>query len=364
MFPSNPPNRHNSFGPDPGQAQPQPGHPQGDVPTIHGHSPYDSYGLLNALDPDTSSQSGEKGYSWLFFSPRWRWIWGFLITILFISLSGGLYFWYRFTTSDISPFGVVGLSYAIIGTLFLLLAMLMYTLRRRLRKRAIGQLNASLNWHVFFAIMGLAAIFIHSFGNFSPISGTFALYGMIALTVSGVVGRFLDRLLPRLIAQNVSKVLTAQGEDRITTVSQRLEAIVVHNTAEELTGFAIGIPEDFGGFPPNNPPHGGTPLHVSWDLAYISLEPTQQELDRYASHYRLVPDKKSALSRPGAMMPGAQEHMSTLHDMDHAMRREQTYRYLIRYWRIFHVALAFLTIGLVIWHIIFALHIIFPTYFP
>src|SRR5205823_4689601 len=90
----------------------------------------------------------------------------------------------------------------------------------------------------------------------------------------------------------------------------------------------------------------GQPLHTSWDLAYISLEETPQEMSRNAAHYRFVPDKKSALTRPGALIPGAQEQMSALHRAQRALQREQFYRYVIHYWRIFHIGLVLLTAGL------------------
>jgi len=63
------------------------------------------------------------------------------------------------------------------------------------------------------------------------------------------------------------------------------------------------------------------------------------------------------------MMPGAEEQISELQDMHHAMQREQFYRYLIRYWRVLHITLAFITTGLITWHIIFALNLILPGLF-
>jgi hypothetical protein len=47
--------------------------------------------------------------------------------------------------------------------------------------------------------------------------------------------------------------------------------------------------------------------------------------------------------------------------MQHAMQRELFYRYVIRYWRVFHVSLALLTVGLMLWHIVYALQLLLPT---
>ena len=45
-------------------------------------------------------------------------------------------------------------------------------------------------------------------------------------------------------------------------------------------------------------------------------------------------------------MPGAQEHISELQEVEQAMQRELFYRYVIRYWRKFHILLALLTLAL------------------
>ena len=321
--------------------------------------------------PDTDvSLRSEKGYPWLFFHVRHTWGAGLVVTLVVIAISAAFYLWYSQSGNDTSPDSAAGLGYAVIGTIFFILAAVLYSLRRRSRKRAIGQLNVVLNWHVFFAVMGLVVLFMHSFGHFAAISGTYALFGMVVLTISGLVGRTLDHFLPRLIAGEVAKVLTLQGEDRIEDVSQKLQAIVVYN-AQPMRGFKVENPHR-AGVPRVSPDPttgslpsatDGQPLGVPWDLAYISLEPTQQELDRVAPRHRFIPDKKSALTRPGALLPGAEEQISELQEMHHAMQREQLYRNLIRYWRVLHITLAFITTGLITWHIIFALQLMLPAVF-
>ncbi len=317
----------------------------------------------------TPSQVGETGYPLLSFHMRRSWIIGLTVTLIVCGLSAAFYFWYGQSGFETTPDSWAGLGYAVIGTIFLVLAAVMYSIRRRLRKRVVGQLNTSLNWHAILATMGLFVLFLHAFDHFELISGTFALFSMAVLVISGFVGRALDHVMPRLIAHQVDKVLTLQGDDGIASVSQKLQAIVVHNT-QENHGIMVN-PSHFSQtliHPPISKglpfaTNGQQPLDASWDLAYISLEPTQQELDQIASYYRFIPDKKSALNRPGALMPGAEEHLSEIEDMQLAMRREQFYRNIIRYWRALHIFLAFITIGLVTWHIIFATTILWPRFF-
>ncbi|HLX40604.1 MAG TPA: hypothetical protein VKR42_08725 [Ktedonobacteraceae bacterium] len=335
------------------------------------HTPNSYPGLPRA--GSLEARHSEKGYPLLFFHPQKSCVTTLLTMIVIIGAGIAAYIWYSHSSFDTTPDSTAGLAYGVIGTVFFLLAAISYSVRRRSRKRAMGQLHTSLNWHVCFAIMGLATIVMHSFGHFSLISGTFALYGLIALSISGLIGRMLDRIMPRLIARDVDTVLSARGDDLVETVSQELQAIVVHNT-QGLRGFTLAKPErvdmptttpaPFRAVMPTGIPFvvDERSLQTPWDLAYISLEPTRQELDRQASHYRFVPDKKSALERPGALMPGAEEHISALRQIQHAMRREQFYRYVIRGWRILHICLAFVTTGLIIWHLIFAATLLWPRF--
>ena len=95
-------------------------------------------------------------------------------------------------------------------------------------------------------------------------------------------------------------------------------------------------------------------MQSSWDLAYFSLDETPQELSQQGGQYRFVPDRKSELARPGTFLPGTEEHLAELQVVQRALQLEQFYRYIIRYWRIFHIVLAMVTIGLTIWHLVYA----------
>jgi hypothetical protein len=328
-------------------------------------------GGIVAVAEHREKDKGETGYNWLFFSGSRAWLWRPFVIFLGIAVAVVCYVWYVQHYNDSSPDSIVGYTYAVIGTIFLLLAAVLYTLKRRSHKKAIGQLHRSLNWHICFGMLGLVFLFLHSFGNFNPRTGTYALYGMIALAVSGAIGRFLDRLVPLLITGEVHKSLTVMGDDRVETISQKLQAIVVHNT-QDLHGFDVvskeksheastslvslsgPVSSDFSFM------YKDQALQTPWDLAYISLEATPQELSREANHYRFIPDKKSELTRPGAFMPGAQEHISELHEVEQAMQRELFYRYVIRYWRKFHILLSLLTLALTLWHLIYAAQLLLP----
>ena len=322
-------------------------------------------------DHQFDETEGETGYSCLHYATGGTQVLRVFITLARMGGGVAFYIWYGHHSLATSPDSIAGYAFAITGTLFAVLAGILYSRRRRShKKRVVGKLNASLQWHMCIALLALFFLFLHSFGNFNPRSGTYALYGMIALAISGVIGRLLDRLAPRLIAGEAHKALTARGDDRVESISQKLQAIVVHNT-EKVQGFAApeeraitSSPVSLTGGPLSNHfpfEYRNQPLHTPWDLAYISLEATPQELSREAGQYRFVPDKKSQLTRPGALMPGASEHIAELEEVERAMQRESFYRYVIRYWRRLHVLLALTTLGLTLWHLIYAAQLLIPT---
>jgi hypothetical protein len=315
---------------------------------------------------------GERGYPLFFFNGSPVRIISTLVALLIIALSVAGYVWYNRMGFDPTPDSTAGYIFAYIGTGFFILAVVSYSIYRRSRRRGVGTLNGALQWHIAFAVIAIFILFLHSFGNFNPRTGTYALYSMIALVISGFIGRGFDHFMSRAIAQEASKALTEQGEDRIESITQQLQSTVVYNTQEELRGFAAapgGVQAASGGkqnaalAEPALLNGSGSPatLQTSWDLAYISLEETPQELSR-DPQYRFVPDRKSTLSRPGALIPGAQEHIVSLQIVEQALAREQFYRYIIRYWRVFHVLLALVTVGLTLWHLEYALSLLIPVW--
>ncbi len=238
------------------------------------------------------SEEAERGYPWFTFRVSSQLKRTFLVTLIILAVSIGFFVWGTHVSDDMSGDSFVGLVFAVASTIFMFLAAVSFSLRRRASKRSVGELNATLNWHVCFGVVALVMVFLHAFGNLNPRTGTYALYGMIALVISGAVGRVLDRMLPRVIAQNVRNTLTVQGEDRIEAISHNLQSVALQH---------------------------------------------------------------SVLTRASA-----QQYMGAIGDVQYALKREAFFRYMIRYWRIFHIVLAVVTVGLTLWHIEYALSLIIP----
>jgi lipoprotein signal peptidase len=284
-----------------------------------------------------------------------------IFTILMIIIAAGIYVWYSRVSNDPTPDSIAGYSFAIAGTFFLVLATVSYARYRNMQKHSVSQMNAKLNWHIAFGIVALFLLLLHCFGNLNPRSGTYALYAMIALVISGAIGKWMDRVLPKMITKEASKALTMQGEDRIESLSREVHSTLVYNS-QRLSGFQV---DNRGGAMQSAPASRATvspTLESSWDLAYISTGELPQEVARDNVQYRFVPDRKSPLADPGALMPGVKDQMQEIKRVQHSMERERTYRYIIRYWRIFHVILAIVTVGLTLWHLEFAFSLLIPVW--
>jgi hypothetical protein len=301
----------------------------------------------------------QKGYSWLFFHANSSWITGLLTTVVVIGTGGSFYALYFQFGNDFAPDSIVGYVFAIAGLCCTLLATLLYTLRRRSHKLAMGQLNTALNWHVYFAIMGITFLFMHSFGDFNAKTGTYALYSLIALVISGIVGRALDRIVPWLIAREVDNILTTQE------LGTRFIASQSRNPHTQFTPIRLLPPTHS---PPSWPPSTiynvgaqfiapedniGTQFIAPWDMAFIApgSKPgsiiSEEDIRNFMSNKHEVPMQTSMLSHQ------ARQHIAEIRKGEQALQREQFYRYIIHYWRLLHIALVLLTIGLIIWHLVY-----------
>jgi len=280
-------------------------------------------------------------------------------------VSGTFYWWYSHYGDDPTPYGNVGLSYRLMGLTFLALTGTLYSARRRLEHNAVGQLNRALNWHVFFALIGLALLLMHSFGNFNASSGTYALASMIALSLSGLLGRFLDRFLAWRIAVEAHRALTADGEDRIDALVQEIRRTIVAHKRDGVRSFTPRSPELQQPPAPSGRLTETGLLPEQWsnmplDLAYTSLEKTSRQWSWEGQDHRFFPDGERPVVRPVAVALDGQKQLAALQVVQRAMRREGFYRSIIYYWRAVHIALALLTLGLTIWHLVYALQLLLP----
>lgn len=241
---------------------------------------------------------------------------------LLASVSAVALYWLYLHSSDISPDSAAGYGFAIGGTALLAVVGLGYVARKRLWRHRSGLLHAALKWHIAGGALALLLILMHAAGNFHPRTGTYALYALVALVVSGIVGKWLDRIAPRRAAKSALKTLTQDGEDRLESLVGTLEARPGMGRRGRRSQQDID------------------PASSSWDLAYYDMQ---------AAH-GTIPEMFAV--KPTTAPPAAMVSESA--SIRRAIDAERFYLLLIRVWRYLHTALSIVTLGLILWHLEFA----------
>ncbi len=102
----------------------------------------------------------------------------------------------------LKPTGLLGHGYGVIGSLMILTGVGLYSGRKRVRAlSSIGKLKYFLEFHIFLCTTGPALVVLHStfkFGGLVAIS----FWSMVAVVLSGIVGRYLYVQIPKGIQGN------------------------------------------------------------------------------------------------------------------------------------------------------------------
>jgi hypothetical protein len=101
----------------------------------------------------------------------------------------------------IKPGGLIGHGLGIVGSLMMIL-MLLYSVRKRYRiLKKWGSINIWLNYHIYLGITGPLFVVLHSSFKLNGIVAI-SFWSMVAVALSGVLGRYLYIQIPRTISGN------------------------------------------------------------------------------------------------------------------------------------------------------------------
>lgn len=108
----------------------------------------------------------------------------------------------RFFHSDYSllkPSGVWGHGFGIIGSVLMLVGVISYMMRKRSRRlHKVGILKHWLEFHIFLCTLGPILVLFHTSFKFGGIVAV-SFWSMVAVFVSGIIGRFIYIRIPRTI---------------------------------------------------------------------------------------------------------------------------------------------------------------------
>jgi len=97
------------------------------------------------------------------------------------------------------PSGTFGHGYGIIGSFFMITGMALYMARKRFRSMSrMGLLKHWLEFHIFLCTLGPLLVLFHTAFKFGGLVAV-SLWSMVAVFVSGIIGRFIYLQIPRSI---------------------------------------------------------------------------------------------------------------------------------------------------------------------
>lgn len=112
----------------------------------------------------------------------------------------------------LKPAGLIGQGYGVIGTLFILLGVASYALRKRVvRTNRVGKLKYWLESHIFLCTLGPFLILLHTSFRFGGLV-SIAFWSMVIVVASGVFGRYVFVRIPQTINGRFRSLQEAQQE--------------------------------------------------------------------------------------------------------------------------------------------------------
>jgi hypothetical protein len=124
----------------------------------------------------------------------------------------------------------------------MMLSMLLYPLRKRIRFfDRLGRMESWFRYHMFMGIAGPTLILFHSTFKIGSMNGSIALYSMLLVALSGVIGRFVYRHIHRGL---YGKELTLASAENLLNWSQESVGSVfslrpdIEQRLKEFQGYA------------------------------------------------------------------------------------------------------------------------------
>lgn len=133
----------------------------------------------------------------------------------------------------LKPSGLWGHGFGIIGSLMMIIGVALYMIRKRTKFMNFGFLKHWLEFHIFLCTVGPILVLYHTAFKFGGIVAV-SFWSMVAVVLSGVIGRFLYVQIPHTIQGKVLSIkeLDAMSED--LTNKLRLDYKVGDNVLDKI----------------------------------------------------------------------------------------------------------------------------------
>jgi hypothetical protein len=233
---------------------------------------------------------------------------------------------------SLKPSGTLGHGIGILGSLMMIIGVVVYIIRKRVRKfYSLGILKHWLEFHIFLCSLGPIFVLYHTAFKFGGIVAV-SFWSMIAVVLSGVIGRFIYTQIPHSISgQELSindlKTMTLYLDDKL-----KKETLVHSGLLKEI--------ED------------------AYDPAiYLNISFISALLYTLREHYKMnsvLRKLKTELKSTGLDKIHIMETIKTAKTKIITSRRIgllRTMRNVFKYWHIFHLPFAIVMFVIMIIHV-------------
>lgn len=172
--------------------------------------------------------------------PYFTWFVVFALLALAAALAHRGYAFYRLGIAErvehpdyrvLSPVGLVGHGYGIVGTL-MMLTNLLYLVRRRFPSLPVGSMRLWLDIHVFTGLGGAMLVLFHSaFQLRTPLASASA-YSVLFVVLTGLIGRNMVAFAPRADVERLKAGLAVIDEYHAGLQRELVAALQKHRVTE------------------------------------------------------------------------------------------------------------------------------------
>lgn len=177
-----------------------------------------------------------------------------VLTIVSIGVKGIPYYrtsleerFYHPDHNFFKPSGTVGHGLGIVGTLLIVIGVFTYIARKRYRFLSqFGRLKYWLEFHIFLCILGPIMILFHTTFKFGGIV-SISFWSMVAVVISGVIGRFIYIQIPRTIEGREMSLDEIKGMKNQMNETFKNHYHLDENTYDVILNSTLTSDQDQGG---------------------------------------------------------------------------------------------------------------------
>ena len=234
----------------------------------------------------------------------------------------------------LKPSGDFGHGFGILGTLFMIIGVFIYMARKRFRSWSrLGKLKYWLEFHIFLCTLGPILVLFHTSMKFGGLVSV-SFWSMVAVFLSGVIGRFIYIQIPRTI------------EGRELTLSE------VRSQKQDL---GVVLKQGYS--------LDETSLNHIIDFTRKKIEVYHKNLIvkiivKYRNDQKAISNVKDVLKKNNFTKPQKRAVMQLIQgeiSINRKIERLTTMQNLFKYWHVVHLPFAFVMLIIMIIHVVVTL---------